>query len=327
MKLQEKRALRGEDIPATEITREADYRAFETLRRRGFLSAAGLSMLGAHLPAFAKNDSPPMRGVVANKNFTTSEALTSWDDVTSYNNFYEFGLDKDDPKAYAQDFNTSAWTIEIAGHCEIKGKFALTDVLKGLPVQERIYRHRCVEAWSMVVPWAGIPLADVLKRYKPTSKAKYVAFHTLLDSKQMPNQRGADLNWPYREGLRMDEAMNPLTLLVTGLYGRVLPNQNGAPIRLIVPWKYGFKGIKSIVKIEFVENQPFTSWSDSIPDEYGFYANVNPKVSHPRWSQASERRLAGSGILRTKRIDTQMFNGYGNFVAAMYKDMDLARYY
>jgi methionine sulfoxide reductase catalytic subunit len=327
MNMDDKRALRGDDIPSSEITRESDYRAFEHLRRRGFLTAAGLSMLGAQLPAFAKNDSPSMKGVVANKNFTTSEALTSWDDATSYNNFYEFGLDKDDPKAYAQDFKASPWTIEIAGHCEVKGKFALADVLKGLPVEERIYRHRCVEAWSMVVPWAGVPLAEVLKRYKPTSKAKYVAFHTLLDTKQMPNQRGRDLNWPYREGLRMDEAMNPLSLLVTGLYGRVLPNQNGAPIRLITPWKYGFKGIKSIVKIEFVENQPFTSWSDSIPDEYGFYANVNPKVSHPRWSQASERRLAGSGFLRTKRIDTQMFNGYSNFVASMYQGMDLARFY
>jgi sulfoxide reductase catalytic subunit YedY len=278
------------------------------LNRRTLIAAALASGASALLPAFPASD-----------------ALNSFDDITSYNNYYEFGTDKGDPKANAQRFRTKPWSVTVDGEAEVKGRYALEDLLKPHALQERIYRLRCVEGWSMVVPWNGFPLGDLLRRFKPTSKAKYVEMTTLLDPKQMPGQRYAVLDWPYVEGLRMDEAMHPLTLLVTGVYGKPLPNQNGAPLRLIVPWKYGFKGVKSIVRIRFTERQPRTAWNIAAPDEYGFYANVNPQVDHPRWSQATERRLGGP--LFAQRRPTLPFNGYADQVAALYKGMDLRRFF
>ncbi|HSR15455.1 MAG TPA: protein-methionine-sulfoxide reductase catalytic subunit MsrP, partial [Gemmatimonadales bacterium] len=241
-----------------------------------------------------------------------------WEDVTGYNNFYEFGTGKEDPKANAGTLRTRPWTIRVEGEVKGAGTYDVDALFKGLAREERIYRFRCVEAWSMVVPWNGFMLRDVIRRLEPTSRAKYVEFTTLYDPKQMPGQRSRILDWPYVEGLRMDEAMHPLTLLVTGVYGRTLPNQNGAPVRLIVPWKYGFKGIKSIVKIRFVEDQPRNTWQISAPDEYGFYANVNPDVDHPRWSQRTERRLG-----KLFRQPTLPFNGYADQVASLYAGMDL----
>ncbi len=260
-----------------------------------------------------------------NAAYRSAEPLTPFDDVTSYNNFYEFGPDKSDPKARAASLLAEPWSVEFAGECELRGRLTLEDVLKPHALEERIYRFRCVEAWSMVVPWLGFPLADLIRRANPTSRAKYVEFTTLHDPKQMPGQRTAILDWPYVEGLRIDEAMHPLTLLVVGVYGQWLPNQNGAPLRLIVPWKYGFKSIKSIVRFRFVEREPRTTWNVMAPDEYGFYANVNPQVDHPRWSQARERRL-GSGLF-APRIETLPFNGYAEAVATLYRGMDLRRYY
>ncbi len=259
---------------------------------------------------------------------STSESVTPWEFVTGYNNFYEFGTSKTDPAENSRDFVTDPWSVEIAGEAELTGKFALEDIVKPHSLEERIYRLRCVEAWSMVVPWIGVSLADVLKRFKPTSKAKYVRFTTLYDPEQMPGQRSffASLDYPYVEGLRMDEAMNELSFLAVGVFGEAMPNQNGAPIRLVVPWKYGFKSIKSIVKIEFTNRKPRTTWNLSAPGEYGFYANVNPRVSHPRWSQATERRLPGS-LFSSNRIDTQLFNGYGEQVAHLYEGMSLRRNY
>ncbi|HMV40265.1 MAG TPA: protein-methionine-sulfoxide reductase catalytic subunit MsrP, partial [Plasticicumulans sp.] len=236
------------------------------------------------------------------------------------NNFYELGTGKDDPQRNAARLKPKPWTVEIAGACEQPGRVGFDDLIAGLALEERVYRHRCVEAWSMVVPWVGVPLGQVLAKYKPLSSAKYVAFTTLMDPQQFPGQRLPVLEWPYREGLRMDEALHPLTILAVGVYGEVLPNQNGAPLRLVVPWKYGFKGIKSIVKIEFVEHEPRTSWNIAAPDEYGFYANVNPAVDHPRWSQKRERRI-GDWLKR----DTLAFNGYGEQVAALYSGMDLRK--
>jgi sulfoxide reductase catalytic subunit YedY len=260
-----------------------------------------------------------------NAAYRSAEPLTSLEDVTSYNNFYEFGPDKTDPKARAGSLRPEPWSVEFAGECELRGRLTLEDVLRPHPLEERIYRFRCVEAWSMIVPWLGFPLADLIRRAKPTSRAKYVEFTTLLDPKQMPGQRSAMLDWPYVEGLRLDEAMHPLSLMVVGVYGQWLPNQNGAPLRLIVPWKYGFKSIKSIVRIRFVEREPRTTWNVMAADEYGFYANVNPQVDHPRWSQARERRLGSS--LFAPRIDTLPFNGYADAVASLYRGMDLRRYY
>jgi sulfoxide reductase catalytic subunit YedY len=250
------------------------------------------------------------------------EKVNSWEDITSYNNFYEFGVDKDDPERNAQKFKTQPWTVTVDGECTKKGAMNLEDVLKGETLQQRIYRHRCVEAWSMVIPWVGFPLANLIKRLEPTSKAKYVEFTSLADSKQMVGVREPILAWPYKEGLRMDEAMHPLTLMVVGLYDEVVPNQDGAPLRLAVPWKYGFKHIKSIVKIRFVEKQPLNTWQEQASNEYGFYANVNPTVDHPRWSQATERRIGE--FFRRK---TLMFNGYGDQVASLYSGMDLRKNY
>jgi sulfoxide reductase catalytic subunit YedY len=262
---------------------------------------------------------------VRNAAFTVPESPNSYGDITTYNNYYEFGTDKSDPSENAQNFRTRPWNVTVGGEAEVTGSYALEDILKPHPLEERIYRMRCVEAWSMIVPWVGFPLGDLLKRFKPTSKAKFVEFKTLYDPKQMPGERGSVLAWPYVEGLRMDEAMHPLTLMVVGLYGKVLPNQNGAPLRLIVPWKYGFKGIKAIVGIRFTEQAPRTTWAMSAPSEYGFFANVNPAVDHPRWSQASERHIGGS--LFDQRRPTLPFNGYAAEVAGLYSGMDLRKYF
>jgi sulfoxide reductase catalytic subunit YedY len=253
---------------------------------------------------------------------TTGEELTPFQDITTYNNFYEFGVDKDSPSANSKNFRTRPWTVTIDGAVRKGGKFAVDDLIKPYQLEERIYRLRCVEAWSMVIPWIGFPLGALLKQVEPTEKAKFVEFTTLQDPQQMPGQRRAVLDWPYVEGLRLDEAMHPLAILAVGLYGQVLPNQDGAPIRLVVPWKYGFKSIKSIVRIRLVERQPLSSWEKSVPDWYGFYSNVNPEVSRPRWSQARERRI-GEFFKRK----TLMFNGYGDQVAGLYTGMDLGKNY
>ena len=247
----------------------------------------------------------------------------SYEDITTYNNYYEFGTGKGDPVDNAEDFEARPWSITVDGEADITGTFDFDDFIKPFAVEERIYRMRCVEAWSMVIPWVGISLADVVKRFKPNSKAKYVAFETLEDKQRMPGQRSRVLDWPYREGLTIAEATHPLAILAIGLYGEVLPNQNGAPIRLVVPWKYGFKGIKGIVRMRFVETMPQTSWNMSAPHEYGFYANVNPNVDHPRWSQARERRI-GAGLFADK-IPTRMFNGYEDEVASLYTGLDLRK--
>ena len=252
---------------------------------------------------------------------TSDDELTPWETVTGYNNFYEFGTGKSDPKRNAQNFRTDPWSIEVTGEVSEKRTFSLDELTDGLTVEERIYRMRCVEGWSMVIPWNGIMLKDLIERLGPTEEANYVEFTTLLDRRQMPGQNSPILPWPYVEALRMDEALHPLTILATGVYGKDLPPQNGAPIRLVVPWKYGFKGAKSIVRIRFTKRQPRTTWNEAIPREYGFYANVNPNVDHPRWSQATERRLG-----EFFRRDTLMFNGYDE-VTPLYEGMDLARYY
>jgi sulfoxide reductase catalytic subunit YedY len=260
----------------------------------------------------------------ADQQYSVSEKPNTFDQITHYNNFYEFGEDKTDPAANAGGFTTSPWNITIAGNAQKTGTFTLEDILKPHPLEERVYRFRCVEAWSMVIPWVGFPLGDLLKRFQPTSAAKYVEFTTVMDPRQMPGQREGLLPWPYVEGLRMDEAMHPLSIMVVGLYGRKLPNVDGAPMRVISPWKYGFKGGKSIVKIRFMSTQPRNTWNVVSPNEYGFYANVNPNVPHPRWSQATERRI-GAGFF-DQRQPTLMFNGYPE-VASLYKGMDLKRYF
>jgi methionine sulfoxide reductase catalytic subunit len=253
---------------------------------------------------------------------SADEKPNTWEQITTYNNYYEFGADKDQPSAFAGQLKTEPWTVVVDGECNKKATYNLEDILKGQTLEDRVYRHRCVEAWSMVIPWVGFPLADFIKKCEPTSKAKFVEFTTLYDPKQMPGTRYPILDWPYVEGLRMDEAMHPLAILAVGLYGEVMPKQDGAPIRLVVPWKYGFKSIKSIVKIRFVEKQPLNTWQRQTPSEYGFYSNVNPMVDHPRWSQATERRIGE--FFRRKTI---MFNGYGEQVAGLYAGMDLKKNY
>jgi sulfoxide reductase catalytic subunit YedY len=305
------------NIRPSEITPESVY-----LDRRRLLQvalAAGVAGLGGAWAEPAAADLAPL-AAKRNDKYSVSEAPNSYQDITSYNNFYEFGVDKGAPAANSGGFKPAPWSVAVSGECENKGTFSLEDVLKGHPLEERVYRLRCVEAWSMVIPWVGVPLADVLKRYKPTSKAKYVAFKTVMRPSEMPGQRYAVLEWPYVEGLRIDEAMHPLAILAVGVYGKALPNQNGAPLRLITPWKYGFKGIKSIAKIRFVDKQPITAWMKQGPNEYGFYANVNPAVDHPRWSQSSERRL-GEFFKRK----TLPFNGYADQVASLYAGMDLRK--
>ena len=257
--------------------------------------------------------------------YSTDEEPNTFEEISGYNNYYEFGTDKADPAAYAGSLKTSPWTVTVDGLTDKPGTYDLGDLLSGLPVEDRIYRLRCVEAWSMIVPWRGIQLSHLLAKLSPQPGAKYVAFETLVRPEEMPGQQRAILDWPYREGLRMDEAMHPLTLLATGLYDQDLPNQNGAPIRLVTPWKYGFKGVKAIVKISFVDQMPQTTWNMMAANEYGFFANVNPEVDHPRWSQASERRI-GAGLF-AGRQDTLMFNGYADHVASLYSGLDLAAHY
>ena len=301
------------EIPESEVTPEPIYR-----RRREFIKGAGalggamlLNPLGSAQASLRIDSYQP--GVV-----TLDEELTSEEDATSYNNFYEFGTGKEDPKLNSQDFKTDDWSIEVGGHCEKPGTYDLESLVRPHAIEERIYRLRCVEAWSMVIPWLGVPLGSILAGFQPTSKAKYVAFRTLHDPVRMPGQQRSVLRWPYREGLTIDEAMHPLTLLAVGMYGKTMPNQNGAPIRLVVPWKYGFKSIKSIVSIEFTEEQPPTSWNIAAPREYGFYSNVNPEVDHPRWSQKRERRIG-----EIFKRDTLMFNGYEEEVVELYDHLDL----
>ena len=310
-------------IPSSEITDKRIY-----LDRRAFI-ASGLALAGGALVSDVRLDAQ-QPAVHARKLETmrsplsTSEPANTWEQLTTYNNFYEFGSRKNEPSRNAPAFKPrQPWTISVEGECAKKGTMTLEDVLKAQTLEERIYRHRCVEGWSMVIPWVGFPLAALIKRCEPTSKAAFVEFTTLLDPRQMPGQRSDVLEWPYVEGLRLDEAMHPLTILAVGLYGEVLPNQNGAPLRLVVPWKYGFKGIKSIVKVRFVEKQPISSWQLNYPQAYGFYANVNPSVDHPGWSQAVEARLPS--FFKTTR--TQMFNGYADQVARLYTGMDLRRNY
>jgi sulfoxide reductase catalytic subunit YedY len=301
-----------DDIQSSEITPERVY-----LNRRQFISTASGIAAAALVPASlvacaAENDAQQ----------PLTDKLTPFEDVTRYNNFYEFGLDKGDPQKRSGGFRTRPWTVTVDGLVNKPGSYAFDDLIRQHQVVDRTYRLRCVEAWSMVIPWQGIPLAEVIRRVEPTPAAKFVEFTTVLRPAEMPGQRRAVLDWPYQEGLRLDEAMHPLTLLATGLYGRPMPNQNGAPIRLVVPWKYGFKSIKSIVRIRFTDTQPRTAWQASAPSEYGFYANVNPEVDHPRWSQARERRI---GQLR--RRPTLPFNGYAEQVAGLYQGMDLRRFY
>lgn len=314
-------------IPASEITDEQVY----LHRRRLLAGLSALPVLGMTGCAEAEPPAPPAPVVSeaeAASGFKTDEVQTRYEDATTYNNFYEFGTAKDDPSRAARTLRTAPWSVAVGGECARPGTLSLDDLLKGLEPEERIYRLRCVEGWSMVIPWLGVPLADVLKRFEPNSDARYVAFTTLADREQMPGLRYRSIDWPYREGLRIDEAMHPLTLLATGLYGRPLPQQNGAPLRLVVPWKYGFKSIKSIVAITFVKHRPHCSWNALQPSEYGFFSNVNPAVDHPRWSQGSERRIAGSGSkLFAERIPTRLFNGYADQVGAMYAGMNLRRWF
>jgi methionine sulfoxide reductase catalytic subunit len=315
------------DIRSSEITSKSDY-----LNRRKFIQGAAATLGAAAIGAgIAQKLASPAATVEANdklttvqsKYTTTGETLTSFKDITSYNNYYEFGTDKTDPAKYAGKLRVRPWTVQVEGLVEQKKTFDIDTLLKLRPQEERVYRHRCVEGWSMVMPWVGYSLSEFIKECKPTSKAQYVQFLTLDDATQMPGLRNFSYTWPYSEGLRMDEAMHPLTLLCFGLYGETLPNQDGAPIRLIIPWKYGFKSVKSIVKVKFVEKQPHTLWNDAAPNEYGFYSNVNPGVDHPRWSQKTERRI---GVPFYKQVrPTLMFNGYGDQVAGMYSGMDLKK--
>ncbi len=314
-------------VASSDITSEARYLSRRTLLAGG-LGLAALQAAGRYSQtAMAETAAtgPGALNFTRNVAFSVTETPNSYRDITSYNNYYEFGTDKSDPAQNAQVLRTTPWMVTVGGEAEVTGSFTIEDILKPHPLEERVYRLRCVEAWSMVVPWIGFPLGDLLKRFKPTSKAKFVEFKTLYDPKQMPGQRSSVLDWPYVEGLRIDEAMHPLAIMAVGLYGKVLPNQNGAPMRLIVPWKYGFKGIKAIVGIKFTERMPRTTWAVSAPDEYGFYANVNPAVDHPRWSQATERHLGGS--LFDSRRPTLPFNGYAAEVAGLYSGMDLRRYF
>lgn len=324
---------RPDDIPGSAITPESCYQ-----ERRRFMRnlvkmtlATTVGMTNATLlsvPAVAKGVAPATINLPLDfphlppSPFNTDEKLTPVDKITAYANFYEFGTDKSDPQRYASTLTTHPWSVQVVGEVEKPGIMDIETILQQFTLEERIYRLRCVEGWSMVIPWVGFPLSEFIKRFQPTLKAKYVQFFSLLDPQQMPGQHHNFLNWPYTEGLRIDEAMHPLTILSVGLYGRVLPHENGAPLRLVVPWKYGFKSIKSIVKMRFLESEPLTSWKEAEPRAYGFYANVNPEVPHPRWSQTKERRI-GEFFKR----NTLMFNGYTDQVAALYTDMDLRKDY
>ncbi len=307
------------NILSSEIT---DRAVFES--RREFIKSAAVFSAGALLPSSGHAETGKYADVPVGP-YSAKSQMTDREDVAGYTNYYEFSTNKQDSTVLARALKTTPWSVEVAGEVEKPGVYNIEDILKDNPVQERVYRFRCVEAWSMVVPWIGFPLGDMLKRFKPTSKAKFVEFTTFYNPEIMVGQRSSVLDWPYVEALRMDEAMHPLTMMVTGMYGDELPNQNGAPLRLIVPWKYGFKSIKAIVKIHFIENMPETAWHKSAPNEYGFYANVNPEVPHPRWSQSRERVL-GSSIFTPKR-NTEKFNGYGEEVASLYSGMDLIKYF
>ena len=311
------RVFKPAAIPPSEITSRERY-----LNRREVI--AGLAGTGLAFGATTALAAERLK-FTKNARLSTSEPTNSYEDITTYNNFYEFGTGKAEPAERAARFKPKPWSVTIAGEAEVKGTFTLEDILKPHALEERIYRLRCVEAWSMVIPWVGFPLGDLIRRFRPTSRARYVAFKSVMRPDEMPGQRFPVLDWPYVEGLRMDEAMHPLTILAAGLYGEALPNQNGAPLRLVVPWKYGFKGIKSIVEIRFTERVPPTSWNISAPREYGFYANVNPQVDHPRWSQAQERRI-GAGIFTPKQ-PTLMLNGYADQVASLYAGLDLRKNY
>jgi sulfoxide reductase catalytic subunit YedY len=312
-------------VLSSEITPKSLY-----LSRRDFLKAAGIvtgsALLAACAPDASEQDAEPSPGAPApssaGKTDELGNPLNSFEEITNYNNFYEFSTDKQAVARLAEDFKTEPWTVEVGGLVNNPKTYGVEDLLKLFPQEERIYRLRCVEAWSMVIPWNGFPLASLLKEVEPTSDAKYVRFESIYAPDQMPGQKSPFYSWPYQEGLRLDEAMNDLAILATGLYGEMMPNQNGAPIRLVVPWKYGFKSIKSIVKIELVDYEPDTLWRNAAPGEYGFYSNVNPEVSHPRWSQGSERRIGELG-----RRPTLMFNGYEEQVAYLYEGMDLAKFY
>ena len=304
---------RPDDIKSSDITPESTY-----INRRKFIGrsvAFGAIAAGAAAPGGLR------AGTRRNDGDVQDDELTSYEHVTTYNNYYEFGTGKDEPAKNAHTLRPRPWAVTVEGECAKPGTYDLDDLLRGITMEDRVYRMRCVEGWSMVIPWRGFPLSTLINRFEPTSAAKYIEFHTLYDVEQMPGQRRRVLPWPYVEGLRMDEAMHPLAIFAVGLYGEDLPNQNGAPFRLVVPWKYGFKGIKSIVRIRFRESQPSNTWAIMAPDEYGFYANVNPEVDHPRWSQARERRLPGL----FKRRRTQMFNGYADEVGHLYAGMDLRR--
>ncbi len=319
------------DIRSSEITDKKHY-----LNRREFIraasgtaaaAAAGMGVLGGTSAILSAQQPAPhgrkFNDIKKSPLSVTNEKQNSWNEITTYNNYYEFGTDKDSPAMLAPKYlKPDPWTVSVEGECDKPAKYHMEDILKGQALEERVYRHRCVEAWSLVIPWIGFPLSDFIKKCEPNSKAKYIEFTTLLDTSQMPGARVPVLPWPYVEGLRLDEAMHPLTILVVGLYGEVLPSQDGAPLRLAVPWKYGFKHIKSIVKIRFAERQPRNTWQLSAPSEYGFYANVNPTVDHPRWSQATERRIGE--FLKRK---TLMFNGYADQVASMYTGLDLKKNY
>jgi len=310
------------DIPSSEITSKSVY-----MDRRKFMS--GATVFGAALATAGFEMGKPFQVASANSKLTTtksplstSETPTPFKDITNYNNFYEFSTDKYGPAELSRKFRTSPWTVKVGGAVKEKKTYDVDSLMKLAMLEDRIYRHRCVEGWSMVIPWVGYSLSNLINQLQPTSKAKYVMFTTLMDLGQFPGQRAGVLDWPYTEGLRMDEAMHPLTLLTFGLYGETLPNQDGAPVRIVVPWKYGFKSIKSIVKIDFVDYEPPTAWNKAAPNEYGFYSNVNPNVDHPRWSQATERRIG-----EFRKRPTLMFNGYGDQVASLYNGMDLKKHY
>jgi len=313
------------DLTNADVTPQQVY-----LDRRKFLQAMGIvgatAVASRRLFELAMPSQAVLAatkfGDLAKSPFSTTEKQNSYEDVTHYNNFYEFGTDKGDPAKNAQKFNTSNWVVSVEGDVAKPRKFTMEEILKIAPLEERIYRHRCVEAWSIVVPWIGFSFSNLVKLVEPTPKAQFVAFQSYYDSRQMPQGRWAGIEFPYVEGLRVDEAMNPLTLLCVGMYGESLPNQDGAPVRLVIPWKYGFKSIKSLVKIKFQSKMPPTTWNLSVPNWYGFYSNVNPNVDHPRWRQNKERRLG-----EIFRRDTLMFNGYGDQVASMYNGMDLKKNY
>jgi len=315
---------RAPDIRSSEITPEHVYVNRRSFIRTAAAGAAGFAigpsaLAGADLGVARSQEIPPR---FANMRSEMDEELNSYEQITTYNNFYEFGTAKEDPARNAGDFRPRPWSVTIGGHCNKPGEYALEDLMAGATMEDRVYRLRCVEAWSMVIPWYGFQLSHIINKVEPTGNAKFVVFKTIVRPEEMPGQRQPILRWPYIEGLRMDEAMHPLTLMATGVYGTDLPNQNGAPLRLVVPWKYGFKGVKSIVSIDFVEEMPVNTWKMQNSNEYGFFANVNPNVDHPRWSQARERRLPGF----SRNHETLMFNGYTDQVQHMYAGMDLERW-